>query len=280
MPKSSENSAYREEDIAAILLDAMTAGDAIHRIYLHKKNISKNISLEGLCRQAGMPSKGYLSDVMHGKRRLNRTYRSKLAKVLGLQGTLAKYFKILLDLDLERRPEIRKTLLRELQTAKKTWQMGNSKIAPILSNMSEALEVFCAFGLFGGTPSFEQLRKYFGSSRDVRSSLSELAAAGYIEKDGDLYKMNVANLRFEGADVQKQQMDFLTQALQNAIEAVPRWFAKKEESLFDATIISTTKEKYLRAVSNVRQDLLQLQTNLECTDSDLLIRLSIQMYPV
>ncbi|MCX6123476.1 MAG: hypothetical protein NTV34_01805, partial [Proteobacteria bacterium] len=93
MPKSSENSAYREEDIAAILLDAMTAGDAIHRIYLHKKNISKNISLEGLCRQAGMPSKGYLSDVMHGKRRLNRTYRSKLAKVLGLQGTLAKYFK-------------------------------------------------------------------------------------------------------------------------------------------------------------------------------------------
>ncbi|MCX6124393.1 MAG: hypothetical protein NTV34_06540, partial [Proteobacteria bacterium] len=80
--------------------------------------------------------------------------------------------------------------------------------------------------------------------------------------------------------VQKQQMDFLTQALQNAIEAVPRWFAKKEESLFDATIISTTKEKYLRAVSNVRQDLLQLQTNLECTDSDLLIRLSIQMYPV
>lgn len=83
------------------LLDTSPLGIKIRRLYEAKRQASSRGigSLTWLCRRAGMASKGYLGDVMSGRRRLHPRYAEPLAEALGLSGSLIEIFKTLVELE-------------------------------------------------------------------------------------------------------------------------------------------------------------------------------------
>jgi hypothetical protein len=88
-----------QHDIDRILLETDSAANSLRSLYeLHKAHQSK-VSLSFVCRRAGIPSKGYLSFVMAGKRRLNVKYWQSVCEVFKLNYQQEKIMKLLLEID-------------------------------------------------------------------------------------------------------------------------------------------------------------------------------------
>ena len=86
-------------EIDRILFESNSAGISLRRLYELFKNHKRKNSLSYLCQRIGIPSKGYLSFVMSGKRRLHAKYWDLTCKTFKLNDQQEKILKSLLELD-------------------------------------------------------------------------------------------------------------------------------------------------------------------------------------
>lgn len=109
------------KDGAMELLENIPLGTKIRRLYESRRESGRRGigSLTWLCRRAGMASKGYLSDVMSGRRRLNQRYAEPLAEALGLSGVRVEIFKTLVELE-HARGEEAESLRSKLEELRKS----------------------------------------------------------------------------------------------------------------------------------------------------------------
>jgi len=68
------------EERSCLLLPAETSAQALRNLYLAGKAKSRKFSLGHVCRRAGIPSTGYFSDVMKGKRILHMKHLEGIAR--------------------------------------------------------------------------------------------------------------------------------------------------------------------------------------------------------
>src|SRR3954467_7750338 len=101
-----------QDEMRAILLAAANSSAALRGLYLRRKAMDARISLPWLCRRAKIPSSGYLSDVMHGKRTLHRKYREAIASALNLPALESRFLGRMFELE-NARADARPNLLRE-----------------------------------------------------------------------------------------------------------------------------------------------------------------------
>lgn len=86
-------------ELDRILIESDSAGICLRRFYLYTKSIQRKYSLNYLCNRIGIPSKGYLSLIMKGQRRLHGKYWDSACKTFKLNNQQEKIFKLLLELD-------------------------------------------------------------------------------------------------------------------------------------------------------------------------------------
>ncbi len=67
--------------------------------------------------------------------------------------------------------------------------------------------------------------------------------------------------------------------MEDARRNVDRWREKRDESIFSSYIISVKRSQYLKVVDQLRRNLLEIQSNLESDDADMLVRFNIQVFP-
>src|SRR4051794_13269863 len=84
--------------VREILATAEDASEMFDRIYRARKEENRKVSLQYLCRRAGIPSTGYLSDVLRGRRRLHLKYAKSLPAALGIEGVGARILRARLAL--------------------------------------------------------------------------------------------------------------------------------------------------------------------------------------
>ncbi len=269
--------AYQE-----ILASASSGNEAIQDLLHRCKSFDSKFSLSYVCRKLGLNSKGYLSDVMRGRRFLGEKYWESLANFLQLDPAYREIFYLLLRIDAERDTHEQMLLKQELEIKRKAAGYSEKILSNKLRGMFFAFDVFCAFGLFKNSPGKDDLRTYFGVQRglEIDVALNILLALDLIEKTADgRYGIKNYNIRFSDSEDGLSHLDFLKESMEDARRNVDRWREKRDESIFSSYIISVKRSQYLKVVDQLRRNLLEIQSNLESDDADMLVRFNIQVFP-
>lgn len=269
-------------DHQTILLFAESSSEALYQLYKYFKSTNSKYSLSYICRRLELNSKGYLSDVIHGRRLLHRRHWKKVAEVFSLTAPFAELLEILFQIDMEKNSESLQELRALLNSKKKSLTFSREVLPDKLRGMFFAFDVFCAFGLFNNQPKKQQLRDYFGVERglELEVALSILLTTGLIEKtEDDGYKLVKNHIRFSDSEDGMSHLDFLKQSIEDARNQVERWKNKADQSIFASNIISVRRSDYLKTVERLKRELLEIQSNLESQEADMLIRFNIQVYP-
>src|SRR5687768_5096748 len=84
------------------LAKALTVGQALRSLYLHKKASDRKFSLAFCCKRLNLNSTGHLADVMKGRRRLRQQHISRVVSTFSLSGHAAKYVRLLFEIEHEK----------------------------------------------------------------------------------------------------------------------------------------------------------------------------------
>lgn len=270
------------------LLNAKTSSEALGELYQVKKAKAKNLSLARFCSHTGISSKGYLSDVLKGKRTLNMKYLEGVTKALNLTGASAEYLKALLERDLCNDPNTKKVWDRLIESLAKSFEVVETS-APIPKDTDLIeFEVFCAFGLFAGAPKRRDLVNYFGKTKafevdralfrlEQRGWIEIISAKGAVEKQ---WRLVVSQIAFVDDKENMSHEDFLRQAIIAAADNVQKWYGDRETAHFESFIISVHDATFRKELSSFKDSLIAWQSKFEATDGNRLIRFNTQVYPI
>ena len=271
----------RNAAVDDILLTADLGPEILRRFYELRKAENAKYSLAFLCRAAGIKSKGYLADVMNGRRKLNPEYWDDLAHAFGLDGIRSTLFKMLLRFDAEADPATKKEIAADVASHRKSIAAADETLPERLRGMFFAFEVFCAFGLYKNQPSRDDLRDYFGRAMGVEldAALHLLTSSGLAEMAGDRYKLLRDTVKFTDSEDGISHLNFLRLSIEDAMRKVDKWQPKKEVTYFESNMISVKTKDYAKELPRIKEEIRKLQTNLESSDADMILRFNVQVYP-
>ncbi len=270
----------RHDALNEILLSADSSAEIVRRLYDLRKAENAKYSLAFLCRAAGIKSKGYLADVMNGRRKLNPDYWEGLAHGLGLDGLRSELFHLLLEHDVAEE-ESRADLATQIAAHRKAVAASDETMPERLRGMFFAFEVFCAFGLYKNQPTREELGSYFGRAMGVEldSALHLLISAGLAELNDGRYKLLRDTIKFVDSEDGISLQNFVRLSIESAMLEVDRWIPKSSESYYESNLISVRTADYLKELPRIKDTLRKIQTGLESSDADMILRFNIQVYP-
>ncbi|MFW7378451.1 MAG: hypothetical protein ACOH5I_06580 [Oligoflexus sp.] len=269
-------------DHQSVMLTAENSAQALSLLYKYFKAKDAKYSLSYICRRLDLSSKGYISDVFHGRRLLHSKHWKKVAELFHLSPPFEDLLYLLFQRDLEKSDEKLRDLDELIGNKRKSLAFSREVLPDKLRGMFFAFDVFCAFGLFQNQPQKQQLRNYFGVERglELEVALNILLTTGLIEKyELDSYRLVKNHIRFSDSEDGMSHVDFLKQSIENARQQVEKWKEKTDQSIFASNIISVRKSDYVKAIEQLKRNLLEIQSNLESQDADMLIRFNIQIYP-
>ena len=255
------------------------------------------VSLSAVCRKAGIPSTGYFSDVLNGKRKIHPKYVDGLEKALSLSPSLATFLTLLVEKEQLKKADTKQ--MEEVQRAiesqrKLLYLAADYDSAPLAADLHFHMLVYSSFALFGGRPTTAELTGLFGEaqSRRLSDSLDRLLSMQLIEviesgEQGDTsapirYRHREQAILFGQGQNQFSHAQFLTDSFFAAARSVRAWYQRPTESLFTSSIITVNRRHFQRALATVRKKVLEIQTDLDDEGRgypDSFIRFNIQIYP-
>jgi uncharacterized protein (TIGR02147 family) len=264
-----------------ILLDAKNSSEAARSLYESLKNSSAKYSLAFLSRKAKIPSRGYLSDIISGRRKANLKYGPALAKAFGLKKPQVDYFQCLLMRDHETDPEHIAALERRLAELAKVLNVGLSTLPGKVGQKYFAFEVFCVFGLFGNEATRADLLRYFGRARakDLDQALALLVSWRLIHPQGVRYRLAKDFILFDGSEDGLSHIEFLKESVLMAHQRLSDWFDKPEQYLILSTMISVRRSAFEQTLPRIKELLHETQAQLETGEADMLVRFNVQIFP-
>lgn len=271
----------RNPAVDEILLTTDAASDLVRRFYDLRKAENAKYSLVFLCRAAGIKSKGYLADVMKGRRKLNPEYWDGLSHGFALDGIRSDLFHMLLRLD-ALDPDVDATELKtEILSHRKSIASTDDSLPERLRGMFFAFEVFCAFGLFKNQPTREDLRGHFGRAMGVEldAALHLLTSSGLATLDGPRYKLLKETVVFSDSEDGISHLNFLRLSIEDAMRNIDKWQANKAQAFFESNMISVRSKDFLQVLPRIKEEIRKTQINLEASDADMILRFNVQIYP-
>jgi uncharacterized protein (TIGR02147 family) len=253
-------------------------------LFERKKQTHPHFSIAQLCKACGIPSRGYLSEFLNGKRRLNGRYWKGFIKCFGLTGRLATAAHVVFELEDVDTEEERRVLLEKLESLRRSFKKVEESFPSRLHGMVFAAEVYCAFGLYGNNPTKEQLKSYFGRSRalDVEYALACLMGIEVIGLDAETqrYYIRENTIRFTDSEDSGLTMNSFHQyAVQDAERAFKKWYSS-QDAYFETIMISVKKSRLPEFIEKVKDHSILTAQEVESTEADMLIRFNVQIYPL
>ena len=272
-------------DLARSMADAQSASQALRALYDQLRAADKKFSLAWLADRIGLASKGHLSDIMSGRRPLREQQVKGLIKALHLSSLSARLIKTFASLEVETDPTKRRLLENRLAKLRKGLRVRQGLFTEdgAIPSSLFALDVFCAFWLFGGRPSSKDLHRTFAKTKtrlEVDDALRFLLQAKMVQRDGNAWKSSDRNVSFLAAGSQTAQAELIIGAIRDTLANAKRWLPQREQAYFETISISVDRARYQRLLRKFRDDVLVWQTRFESEKSDTLIRFNIQIYPL
>ncbi|MES2802501.1 MAG: TIGR02147 family protein [Bdellovibrionota bacterium] len=267
--------------IDQILLGAKNSSEATRNLYLHYKSIHRNYSLSYICQKAGIPSKGYLSDVMRGTRILNMKYMEGLIKVFKLSHSAGSFYQTLVRMDHEKDPDEIKRLLEKRKRAEKAMKVSEGAVPAPLTSLFFNLELFCRMGLFNNKATRSDLLKVYGKAKsfEVEKAIENLKSSHLIAEDGGVLTLINEQFKFETSN-NNSHIEFLQECLKRVAASIGEWYLKPDLAYVESSIISVEEAKYRKLLPQIRSLCSEIQSDLESGKADKLILFNVQVMPL
>ncbi len=267
--------------IDQILMNAKNSSQATRNLYLYYKSIHRTYSISYICKKAGIPSKGYLSDVMRGTRILNMKYTEGLIKAFKLDRLLASAYQILVQIDHEKDPNKIVRLLEKKKRADKAMKVVVGAVPAPLTSLFFNLELFCRIGLFENKATRFNLLKIYGKSRssEVESAIEALKSSSLIIEDNGYLTLTNDQFKFETSS-NNSHIEFLHECLRRVTASINEWYRKPDLAYIESSIISVEENKYKKIIPQIRSLFAELQSDLESGKADKLILFNVQVMPL
>ena len=260
-------------------LTSRNSSELIAILFAEKKALAPKTSLASVCLRAGIASRGYLNDVIKGRRTLNRKYTSGLCRALGLKGFPAEYLRVLLDLENELSERKRDSLMNRRELVRKILSTEQRKTLSSEIDHVFCFQLFAAFGLFNSRPTETQLLRLFPSDRRTKASqaLDFLLKENCIQKIGETFAPTNDNFMFRSQDWLR---GFVRSTINEAQFGLEKWFDESEHSLFESSYFSADREKIREALPRLREAIEEFQAFVESSRADEVVQFSLQIFPV
>lgn len=264
------------------LLEAKDYSDAFRRLYNVAQGANPRISLAFICRRLALKSRGHLSDVLNGRRRMGRDRFDKIVSYFKLDDVETAFLKALRDLEYAKSSDALHAANQRVNHLRKVLTVSYEILPDQLMDLFFAFKVFAAFGLFGHKATLKQLVDFFGAERkkDIEAALKKLVLLNMCVSKDSWFEVNQNIVLFNATGDGLSHTQFIKQTLMDAALGVEQWFSKPTQSRFHSTILSVNREKYTKYLQELRTRLIEDQTNLESSDADMLVHYNIQIYPV
>lgn len=265
-----------------IFQDADSPGQVLRALYLAAKEQNPRISLASICKKAGIPSKGYLADVMGGKRTLKEEYVLPLARAFSLEAAETKAFRILSQIEQCRFPADRANLEGKLASVRKLLRIHYRDELKQGLDTHTLVKLMAVFDLFREPPSLEQLQERMPQHppQSVEAALGYMTGtgvAGRTENGG--YKLLRNQLVFRSADRTEARIQYFDRCLQDASKGVSEWISSPDVAYFESSFVSVKRDRYAKALQEIRSVFERLQSDLESPEADDVIQFNIQIFP-
>lgn len=262
------------------LAQANRFGEALGTLIAHDKAKGRKISLLWLAKRIGVKSKGYLADVIGGRRTLNLAYLDDVVDVFKLKSIEASLVRLLAIRDADGKDNVE--LDARITLLKKTLETESRDAAAFFSDLPFAFMAFAAFGLYNNLPSLADLTAYFGERKRERleQALAYLEQQGLVALEQDRYAIKSTNVVFKDSADGGSHLTFFRDAMKDAAKNVGLWYGRPQDALFDATIISVNYAAYQKALKDFFDRLNEAKAKMETGDADALIRCNVQIYPI
>lgn len=262
-----------------ILLAAATSSAALKGLYEAKKAREPQFSFGVISRKTGA-SKGYISDVLAGRRSLNPRYWQSFMDVFDLTSHGRQLFHLLAAKDAAKTPEEATAHGLTLDTYKKALEPEFLAV-PKIKGLIFTLEVLCSFGLFGNQPTLAQLRQYFGQplGLELGEALHQLQHMGLVAKDGERYSLLKDHINFIDSEYGMAISEYLKEGINTAYQKADTWYKDDRNAYFETTFISVKRSHYQAYLTQMRDAIHKMQADLESDQGDTMIQFNVQIFP-
>lgn len=251
-------------------------GDIIGEIVSLRKEENKYFSLQYICNQAGISSKGHLGDVIKGRRTLKLDYVKPLCKVLKLDSKQSRVFKLLAEKEKSRKPFEIESLEIKISRAKKRLKIHETYLDEDQINPVQLCRVICSFGLTGQIATKTEIEKLIRiPSEELDHIIQYLFQRNWLElnSEGKLKLLNT-NIHFNQGFNDRLLEAYLDFAKSNIDKK-----KSSEESYFEASTISVSKYRYKQVLRNLREYVEDQIAFMETEDAEQLVHISLQIFP-
>jgi hypothetical protein len=218
----------------------------IRQLYEHKKSENPKFSLEYICRQAKLPSKGYLGDVMSGRRRLNPLHAKPLAKILNIEGLEKKIFLLMIQKESARSIMKSKVLEKQILSFQSQLKNGLSDFPTGVDKTILFTRVFCSLGLFPGSPTRKMICDLFSEEplAAVENVINQLVESQAVHERDGLLSCTSAEIMFANGIDKDENISYVASHIEYARNQIRKWYPEKEKSYFSSSIVSVKRSKY------------------------------------
>lgn len=225
----------------------------------------------------------HISDCNHlNKRLLSVKYIDTIALPFRLDERQAAVLRCLISVDNAPDETQRLEAKGKLVRARRSLAFSFESLPETLAGNSFAFLLFCSFGFFGNRPTRKDLDSLFARERseDLQQGLEFLLNHGYIAREDQTFVVLKNNIVFVEGDGELTREAFLLAAFQDGISKVPIYLNRKRDAHFESGILSVKRACYRELLPRIRHLIVELQSQVEDQEADLLVRFNIQIYPV
>lgn len=265
------------------LAACQSSSEIIAAAFSHQKasNPTK-YSLAWVCQKSKIPSRGYLSAVINGKRIINLKYRDSICKGLRLNGTFADFLKTYIDFD-HARPEVKPFLGLRLAELRKHLL---TDLKPMPRNVPQHFLthlVAGAFSVTGRRATIHELQKILLEFNlpSIEVALENLILWGLVSKEGDDFVYSPRpSLVHVGELDDRSQLNLFRESMEYAQKKLEGpWFEIQENTIVLVDVFAVKKEIYLQSIERLRKVIANFKDEFKAGEGDTLVLFNVQLGP-
>lgn len=269
-------------NISEVFIKTEKSGVLLGALYRARKSENIRFSLQYLCNRAKIASKGYLSDVIGGRRKLSARYARSLADAFDLEDTERKIFIYLVQKDDEPSFAKQRSLAKKIQALKDQLKSGIRDVPENIHSHVLFTRIFCSLSVFSSPPTKEQVVSLLKDENPdaVRGTIDLLIQSGAVVEVNNKLSVVSSEIRFGNGGDSDSNIRYIEEFLNFSKTQARNWYPKKNESFFESSMLSVRKDRYLELLPKIKEIIDQTLTGLEeASDADELIHFGIQIFP-
>ena len=259
---------------------------ALKKLIAMKKAEKSYFSKNYIAKKVGLKSRGYLSDVLSGRKKISARYVDPIVATLDLDPPEATYLrkKLLLDTEFAKTPAVKSELEQELSTLSKNLQYETIGMDDVADIYSLCLVYLSFFLRSDRTLSKKELMTMLPmvTAKKLEQAIAKLLQKELINRTGHQFQVNSnRTFSFANSDVQiEQELQYLEQSIEESRLNLPQLKYSREQVIFHSSLLTTDKVTFGQKIADFKNQLRTLQSDLETDKADSLIRFNLQVYPV